>query len=435
MNTTEHAYLDRFIETMGRAALREIQLKKFQLLMEQVLASNAFYRHKFGQAGLKSAGDIRMLEDMQQLPFTEKQELSADQGKTPPYGTNLTFDRGQYTRIHQTSGTTGEPLRWLDTDDSWDWWGRCWATVFRAAGVMPQDRIFFAFSFGPFIGFWSAYEGAHQIGALSIPGGGMSSYQRINAILTHDVTVLVCTPTYALHLAEVAEEQGIDIRNSNVRITIQAGEPGASLPGTKARIEEAWGARCYDHAGATEVGAWGFECQSQHGLHLNEGEFIFEVIDPDTGLAADEGELVVTNLGRVGMPIIRYRTGDRTKLLKTPCQCGRSYWRLDGGVVGRIDDVFIVRGINVFPSAIENIVRRFPEAGEFAVDIFRRKILDEIEVRIEVKDTDPDALSSDVANEIRNNLGIRVQVIPVPFGTLPRFDLKAKRFTDHRNFE
>jgi phenylacetate-CoA ligase len=435
MNTTEHDYLDRFIETMGREALREIQLKKFQLLMEQVLASNDFYRHKFSQTGLASAGDIRTLEDMRQLPFTVKQELSADQEKTPPYGTNLTFDRGQYTRIHQTSGTTGEPLRWLDTDDSWNWWGRCWATVFRAAGVVPQDRVFFAFSFGPFIGFWSAYEGAHQIGALSIPGGGMSSYQRINAILTHDVSVLVCTPTYALHLAEVAEEHGIDIRNSNVRITIQAGEPGASLPGTKARIEEAWGARCYDHAGATEVGAWGFECQSQNGLHLNEGEFIIEVIDPDTELAADEGELVITNLGRVGMPIIRYRTGDRAKLLKTPCECGRSYWRLDGGVVGRIDDVFIVRGINVFPSAIENIVRRFPEAGEFAVDIFRRRILDEIEVRIEVRDTDPDAFSSVVADEIRNNLGIRVQVIPVPFGTLPRFDLKAKRFTDHRNFE
>jgi phenylacetate-CoA ligase len=435
MNTTQHAYLDRFIETMGREALREIQLKKFQILMEQVLASNAFYSRKFGQAGLTGAGDIRTLEDLQQLPFTMKQELSADQEKTPPYGTNLTFDRGQYTRIHQTSGTTGMPLRWLDTEDSWNWWGRCWATVFRAAGVVPQDRIFFAFSFGPFIGFWSAYEGAHKIGALSIPGGGMSSFQRINAILTHEVSVLVCTPTYALHLAEVAEEQGIDIRNSKVRITIQAGEPGASLPGTKARIEEAWGAHCYDHAGATEVGAWGFECQSQKGLHLNEGEFIFEVVDPKTGLAADEGELVVTNLGRIGMPIIRYRTGDRAKLLKTPCECGRTYWRLDGGVAGRIDDVFIVRGINVFPSAIENIVRRFPEVGEFAVDIFRRKVLDEIEVRIEVRDTDPGAITGAVANEIRNNLGIRVQVTALPFGTLPRFDLKSRRFTDHRNFK
>jgi phenylacetate-CoA ligase len=249
------------------------------------------------------------------------------------------------------------------------------------------------------------------------------------------VTVLVCTPTYALHLAEVAEEQNIDIKNSNVRITIQAGEPGASLPGTKARIEEAWGAKCYDHAGATEVGAWGFECQEQNGLHLNEGEFICEVIDTESGKPAGEGELVITNLGRIGMPIIRYKTGDSVKLIEESCRCGRSYRRLEGGVIGRIDQVYIVRGINVFPSAIENIVRRFPEAGEFAVDIYRSTTLDEMEVRIEARNTDPEVFASLVSDEIRNGLGIRVKVIPVPFGTLPRFDLKARRFTDHRKFE
>jgi phenylacetate-CoA ligase len=435
MHADDNHYLDRFIETMGRDALAEIQIKKFQMLLDRVLESNAFYKNKFEQAGISSSGDIRTLDDLYKLPFTTKQELSADQEASPPYGTNLTFLREQYTRIHQTSGTTGNPLRWLDTEESWKWWARCWASVYKAAGVQSNDKIFFAFSFGPFIGFWSAYEGAHHIKALSIPGGGMSSYQRVNAILTHEVTVLVCTPTYALHLAEVAEEQNIDIRNSNVRITIQAGEPGASLPGTKKRIEEAWGARCYDHAGATEVGAWGYECQAQNGLHINEGEFICEVIDPQSGEAADEGELVITNLGRIGMPIIRYRTGDRVKLLKEPCSCGRSYRRLDGGVIGRIDQVYIVRGINVFPSAIENIVRRFPEVGEFAVDIYRRKTLDEMEVRVEVRNTEPEAFANLVSDEVRNGLGIRVKVTPVPFGTLPRFDLKARRFTDHRTFD
>jgi phenylacetate-CoA ligase len=432
MYVNDNYYLDRFIETIGRDALAEIQIKKLQMMLANVLESNAFYRNKFTRAGITSPDDIRSLDDLHKLPFTTKQELSADQEAEPPYGNNLTFSREQYTRIHQTSGTTGQPLRWLDTEESWKWWARCWATVYKAAGVQPDDRIFFAFSFGPFIGFWSAYEGAHHIKALSIPGGGMSSYQRINAILTHDVTVLVCTPTYALHLAEVAEEQNIDIKNSNVRITIQAGEPGASLPGTKARIEEAWGARCYDHAGATEVGAWGYECQEQNGLHINEGEFICEVIDAESGKQANEGELVITNLGRVGMPVIRYRTGDRVKIIEEPCSCGRSYRRLEGGVIGRIDQVYTVRGINVFPSAIENIVRRFPEAGEFAVDIYRRKILDDMEVRIEIKHTEPEAFANLVSDEIRNGLGIRVKVIPVPFGTLPRFDLKARRFTDHR---
>jgi phenylacetate-CoA ligase len=230
----------------------------------------------------------------------------------------------------------------------------------------------------------------------------------------------------------VAEQEGIDIASSSVNITIQAGEPGASLPATKERIENAWGARCYDHAGATEVGAWGFECQAQAGLHLNEGEFIHEVINPATGEVDDEGELVMTNLGRVGMPVLRYRTGDYVRLLHEPCACGRTLVRLEGGVIGRADDVLIVRGINVFPSAIENIVRRFPEVGEFAVDVYRNGELDELAIRIEVREGDAEAVASAVSREFRAGVGLRAEVQGVPFGTLPRFDLKAKRLTDHR---
>jgi phenylacetate-CoA ligase len=304
--------------------------------------------------------------------------------------------------------------------------------VYRAAGVTPRDRVFFAFSFGPFIGFWSAYEGSQRLGALSIPGGGMSSFQRVQAIIDHDITVLVCTPTYALHLAEVAEQENIDLSRSSVNITIQAGEPGASLPGTKKKIETAWSARCYDHAGATEVGAWGYECQSQAGLHLNEGEFIAEVIDPATLEPAEDGELVITNLGRIGMPVIRYRTGDHVKLRHDPCDCGRSFLRLDGGIIGRIDDVLVIRGINVFPTAIENVVRRNSEVGEFAVDVYRRTTLDEIEMRIETASPDPQSVAAAVARDLRNALGLRVKVQPQPVGTLPRFDLKARRFKDHR---
>ena len=260
----------------------------------------------------------------------------------------------------------------------------------------------------------------------------MTSYQRVKAVLVNDITVLVCTPTYALHLSEVAEQEGIDIAHSNVHITLHAGEPGASIPSTKGRIETAWGARCYDHAGATEVGAWGFECQAQNGLHVNEGEFIFEIIDPVSGEPADEGELIITNLGRVGMPVIRYRTGDRVKLAGGSCECGRSFRRLEGGIIGRVDDVLIIRGVNVFPSAIENIVRQFDEVGEFAIDVFRESELDVMEVRIEVRGSEPDAIAAAVNREVHNGLGLRLRVKPVPFGTLPRFDLKARRITDHR---
>jgi phenylacetate-CoA ligase len=427
------SYLDPFIETLGREALRQIQFKKLHMMLRPVLDGNAFYRRKFGEAGVKNPEDLRSLDDLASLPLTTKQELSTDQADIPPYGTNLTFPRDAYTRIHQTSGTTGAPLRCLDTEESWSWWARCWSAVYRAAGVTPRDRIFFAFSFGPFIGFWSGYEGSQRLGALSIPGGGMSSYQRARAIIDHDITVLVCTPTYAMHLAEVAHQEGIDIASSNVNITIQAGEPGGSLPATKNKIETAWNARCYDHAGATEVGAWGYECQCQSGLHINEGEFILEIIDPATGELAEDGELVITNLGRLGMPVIRYRTGDRGKLLTERCDCGRSFHRLDGGVVGRIDDVLVIRGVNVFPSAVENTVRHFPEVGEFAVDVYRRKTLDELEVRIEVNCEDPERIAGAVSKDLRNALGLRVSVKPIPFGTLPRFDLKAKRFTDHRD--
>jgi phenylacetate-CoA ligase len=323
-------------------------------------------------------------------------------------------------------------LRCLDTAESWDWWAECWASVFRAAGVTASDRVFYGFSFGPFIGFWSSYEGARKVGALAFPGGGMSSFQRLKAILTNEITVLVCTPTYALHLAEVAEQEGIDLSKSSVTTTIHAGEPGAGLPATRARIQKAWGARTFDHAGATEVGAWGFECTEQSGLHVNEGEFIVEIIDPATGDHAEEGEVVITNLGRPGYPVFRYRTGDRARIDTSPCSCGRTYARLEGGVIGRVDDVLIVRGINVFPSAIENILRSIPEIGEFAVDVYRTHELDDMVIKVEVTSGDTAEVVAAADNAIRNALSLRAKVESVEFGTLPRFDLKARRFTDHR---
>lgn len=425
-------YLDPFIETTGREALSQIQLKKFQEMLRSIIESNAFYAGKLSKSGIDRPEDVRSWEDFRALPVTTKEELSSDQANHPPYGTNLTYSLERYKRIHQTSGTAGTPLLCVDTEESWRWWANCWATVYRAAGVTPLDRIFFAFSFGPFIGFWSGFEGARIISAMAVSGGGMSSYQRLKSILINDISVLVCTPTYALHLADVAQQEDVDIANSNVRITIHAGEPGASIPSTKHRIEKAWGARCYDHTGATEVGAWGFECQAQSGIHLNEGEFICEVIDPVSGLPADDGELVITNLGRIGFPVIRYRTGDCVSLLDKPCECGRTFHRLEGGVLGRVDDVMIVRGVNVYPSAIEDFIISFPEVTEFTVDVYRRGQLDELEIRIEVQKADPETIAKGVANAIRNGLGIRVNVRPVPYGTLPRFNLKAKRFNDHR---
>jgi phenylacetate-CoA ligase len=411
----------------------ESQLARLRDMLVPVMRDNAFYGKKLAGAGLSGPGDVRTLEDYRRLPFTTKAELSADQDAHPPYGSNLTFRLADYIRVHQTSGTTGRPLRWLDTQRSWDWFAGCWRRVFDGAAVTAEDRVFFAFSFGPFIGFWTAHEAARMIGAMAVTGGSMSSVQRLQAIDEHRATVLICTPTYALHLAEVAEAEGIDIAASSIRATIHAGEPGAGLPATRRRIEEAWGARCYDHAGATEVGAWGFECSARNGLHVNEAEFICEVIDPDSGEQADEGELVLTNLGREGMPVIRYRTGDRVTRAKGPCACGSGFLRLENGVVGRIDGGIIIRGIVIYPSAVENVVRTFPEVTEFAVDVYRRRSLDEMEIRLEVKGASPDSVADAVAREARRKLGLRLGVRTVEMNTLPRFELKARRFTDHRD--
>ena len=410
------------------------QLDRLCALLGPVLEHNAFYRQKLNAAGIQRPEDIGNLAAYGEMPFTTRAELSSDQVLHPPYGSNLTFPAENYTRIHQTSGTTGQRLRWLDTAESWDWWGRCWAEVYQGAGVTAEDRIFFAFSFGPFIGFWSGHEGASRIGALIVPGGGMSSEQRLDAIVENEITVLVCTPTYALHLGEVAHARGLDLASTSVRTTIHAGEPGANLPATRRQLEKTWGARSFDHAGATEVGAWGFDCQEHSGLHLNEDEFICEVIDPQSGKPAEEGELVISNLGRIGMPVLRYRTGDQVSLDTSPCACGRIYNRLKGGVIGRVDDALIIRGIVVYPSAIENVVRQFPAICEFAVDIHRHKNLDELDVRIELADgTDTtDQFSQALSQALSHRLGLRANVHITEPDTLPRFELKARRFTDHR---
>ena len=401
-------------------------------MLEPVLRSNVFYRQKLATAGLEAAADLTSMDAYRQLPFTTKDELAADQSRTPPYGTLPTFPPEHYVQEHHTSGTTGQGLCWLDDAESWAWFGRCWATVFRAAGVTATDRVFFPFSFGPFLGTWSGVEGARHLGCLILPGGGMSVRARVDAIMAYRPTVLVSTPTHALSMAEVAAEAGVDLAGSALRINIHAGEPGASLPATRARLEDAFGARVFDHAGATEVGAWGFQCEAREGLHLNESEFIFEVIDPDTHAPSREGELVITNLGRAGMPVIRYRTGDVGRLETGPCPCGSGYRRLKGGVVGRLDQKLTVQGVAFYPGAVENVIWRFLEVREFAVHVHGRGGRDDIEVLVELRKGDADCVRASLADAMRTRLGLRTEVSAVPAGTLPRFPVKARRFTDHR---
>ncbi len=415
------------LESADRSQITAHQLARLQQGIERMLPGNRFYRQKF--ADFSPA--IHQLEDLARLPFTSKSELVADQEAHPLYGTNLTYPLAEYVRLHQTSGTTGKPLKILDTQESWDWWAECWTSVYRAAGVGRDDIVFLAFSFGPFIGFWSAYEGAKRLGALTVPGGGMDSLQRLRAMLEVGATVLVCTPSYALRLAEVAQEHGLDIRESSVRVTIHAGEPGASIPATRQRIEQAWGARTFDHAGMTEMGAYGFMCAQQSGLHVNEEEFLAEILDTRSGQPVREGEvgeLVLTNLGRWGSPAIRYRTGDLVRHGGYSCPCGRAFLHLPGGIIGRADDMLIVRGVNIYPSALANVLHRFPQVAEYRIIVTRQGEMDEIALQVEC----PPEIAAVLQDELHIALSLRFPVEVVPPGTLPRFELKAKRVEDRR---
>ncbi len=417
------------LEAASRSQIEAHQLSRLQEGFARILPANRFYQEKLAQSGVPPR--IETLEDLAQLPFTTKRELVADQEAYPPYGSNLTYPLSDYIRLHQTSGTTGRPLKILDTQESWDWWAECWTSVYRAAGASRDDIVFLAFGFGPFIGFWSAYEGAKRVGALTVPGGGMDSLQRLRAMQDVGATVLVCTPSYALRLAEVAREHGMDMRESTVRVTIHAGEPGASIPATRERIERAWGAKTYDHAGMTEMGAFGFACSQQAGVHVNEGEFIAEILDPHDRRPVKEGEvgeLVLTNLGRWGSPAIRYRTGDLVRHGGYQCGCGRTFLSLAGGVLGRVDDMLIVRGVNVYPSALANILHRFPEVAEYKIIVTRDGPMDEIALQVEC----PPETATLIQEELRVALNLRIPVEVVPRDSLPRFELKAKRVEDRR---
>jgi phenylacetate-CoA ligase len=309
----------------------------------------------------------------------------------------------------------------------------CWAQMFELVEIRVDDRLFFPFSFGPFLGFWTAFDYATRKGYFTLPGGGMTSTARLRFMQEHRVTALFCTPTYALHLAEVAAKEGIDLPASTVRILIVAGEPGGSIPETRRRIETAWGARVIDHSGMTEIGPMAAECwQAPGGLHVLEADYIVEVIDPATGKEVSPGqtgELVVTNLGRTGSPLIRYRTGDLAQLDLGPCACGCVFARLKGGILGRVDDMIHLRGNNVYPGAIENLLRRFPEVAEYRVEVEETSTLSNLRIEIEpVPSASSSILVDRISKMVRDELLFRADVVCVAPGSLPRFEMKATRF-------
>jgi phenylacetate-CoA ligase len=412
------------------------QLEQLRSLAAELIPGNRFYSQKFGAAGITF--DVASLKDYSaRFPFTTKAELVADQERHSPFGTNLTYPLQRYVRYHQTSGTMGKPLRWLDTTESWDAMVESWMEIFRAAGVTAGDRVYFAFSFGPFIGFWLAFDSAARLGCLCIPGGGLTSAARMQTILDNGVTILCCTPTYAIRLGETAKEGGIELARLKVRTVVVAGEPGGSIPSIRKKIGELWrGASVFDHHGMTETGPVTYECPKQPGrLHVLESAFFAEIITPASGKSVQPGEigeLVLTTLARTGSPLLRYRTGDLVKgrLESGPCNCGRHELALEGGIIGRTDDMVVVKGVNIYPSAIEEIVRACRGVAEYEVVISQKQALAELALRIEAAPDCPDvsSLAGTLEKSFESALAMRVPVTLVPNGTLPRFEMKAKRW-------
>jgi phenylacetate-CoA ligase len=431
-------------ETLPREELQALQLLKLRRMCEWAYANAPFHRRKFDEAGFQPE-QLKTLDDIRRIPFMTREEWMESIFEIPMFGDLTTTDHNHAIRYHLTSGTSGRtPIRVLDSTKDWDWIAEMWCYGLWGFGVRPEDSVYFAFGYGSFIGFWGAHYCCEKIGALVIPGGAQTSEARVKQIIEMGVTTVCSTPTYALTLWQKAREMGIDLaKESKVNKLICSGEPAGSIPAVKRQLEEAWGAKCGDTAGMTELGTiMIFECSHQPGgTHIIEDNYIEEVLNPATDEPVGYGELgerVVTSFGRGFIPVIRYRTKDM--VLKVPastCTCGRTWDIYDGGIRGRWDDMKLIRGTNVYPRAVEAIVREYAAIDEFQIYLWRKdNLADEITIKVEVKpgfesewETLHRGLFKDLAN---SHEGLRFNIERVDYGVLPHFELKAKRLVDAR---
>ena len=424
-----------FPEDLSRTEIEARQLSRLQAQFVEVAATNLFWQPRLQEAGLTASG-LNSLSDLQRLPTLRKAELVADQVTHPPYGTNLTRPVGEYQRLHQTSGTTtGLPLRWLDTARNWRGLLQCWEQIYRLMPLHPNQRCCFPFSFGPFLGFWAGFEGALQQGRFAIAAGGLSSESRLQLLKDNKIDLLGCTPTYALRLAEVAKQRGIDLPALGIQMILVAGEPGGNIPAIRDRITAAWGAEVVDHWGMTEVGPLGVSAaDSRNDLTILETECIAEILqlDRDEAVSPGEpGELVITTLARPDSPVFRLRTGDLVQQSLEADPQGRSLLRLAGGVQGRVDDMLIIRGNNVFPSSLEALVLQFSEVAEFRLVVGLMREMQELRIDIEPQPQLDDAavqhLVKRLSGTIKDRFHFQATVRVVPAGSLPRSEMKSRR--------
>jgi phenylacetate-CoA ligase len=436
----ESPYWNPRHETMPREELEALQLRKLRSLLAWADEQVPWHAKRLADAGVR-ADDITSLDDLRRLPFMTRDEWMEGQAESPPYGTVLAQDPAAAIRYHMTSGTTGKtPIRVLDGPKDWEWIAEMWCYGLWGFGVRPADIMFVAFGYATFIGFWGLHYAGEKIGCLVLPGGAAPTEARVRQIVEMGATVVASTPTYALRMAQEAKSLGLDLVGSDVQRLILSGEPAGSIPATKKLIEEQWGAKAGDTAGMTELGTiMIFECEQQPGgTHIIEDHYIEEVIDPETDRPVPYGEMgerVVTSFGRGFIPVIRYRTRDFVvRVPGSTCSCGRTFDIYEGGIRGRVDDMKLVRGTNVYPRAVEAIVREFAEVDEFQIHLYTAEgIRDEIEVLVEITEGDADRILRDLRRQLAEaHEGLRFEVTQAEAGSLPRFELKAKRLNDER---
>ena len=445
MKDTEQ-YWNPVVETLPPEKLKELQLKKFKSIFKWAYEHSKFYHKLYSDAGIEP-GDIRTFDDIRKIPKVEKSMMRAIQGKEPyPYGDMLAMPLERVTIYHQTSGTTGQPVYQADSWQDWEWWAEAWACLLYAQGYRDYDRLFLPFGYNVFVAFWGAHYGAEKLGCEVVPGGVLNTEARILKMQELRATAMAATPTYVLGMADTARRKlGIDpAQDLQIRRVTVAGEAGGSVPATKKRMEEAWGAKVYDHVGATEIGAWSFECRYQSGLHINEALFLVEIEDIDSGEIITEpgrrGKMVITALDRMAQPCIRFDSKDVIEWSPDKCECGRTFRMLKGGVIGRADDITKVKGVLLAPTSIEEVVRSIPElSDEYEVLVTKKGDLDDITLKVELAPGQPSSNIETIRAQliyqlrIKTNLGYNLEFHE--YGTLPRYDVKAKRFKDLRHKE
>jgi phenylacetate-CoA ligase len=441
----EEQYWNPVMETLPLEKLQRFQLAKFKKILKWAYQNSPFYRDLYQKAGLEP-GDIKTFDDIRKVPKTEKSMLREAQGKEPyPYGSILSVPLEQVTEYRQTSGTTGQPVYHPETWQDWEWSAESWAYALYAYGYRDYDRVFLPFGYSINIAFWAAHYAAEKIGCEVVPGGVLDTEARILKMKEIRATAFMATPTYILGMADTARKLGLDpAKDLYIRKITAAGEPGASVPATKKRMEEAWGAKVYDQVGATEIGHWGFECQAQAGLHVLEAFHLLEIEDIETGATitkpGQRGSMVITTFDRYAHPCIRFDSKDIIEWSPIEkCECGRTFRLLKGGVVGRADDITKVKGVLLAPTAIEEVVRGIPELGdEYEVTVTKKGDIDNITLKVETAPGfkgDVRAVEQKLVQQLRLKTGLRYNLEFHDYGTLPRYAVKARRFKDLRHKE